>query len=355
MVRVRTLKWWRSSVVAVLISIIGLPGAAHPAPQLEPSVPVWSIISMGEAVASRDTLTIGTVELAMGGPERAADFKFIFEPRDVGVPLVSFLDRQSDPACAPKGTAAPFLALECSYSRQITPGKTVDFDFAHRISRPVYHGTGNKPLIKVTIVTDMGTSSAHVFANRVRPEADFVVTIDGPISGRVGDVVDVKWTVTNVGLDPVWGHDSAIELIAPAGTAWVDVPPEKCGPPVVPGTKYRCGLGIVQPGAANAHKQIWHLTILSESVGQGRIAASMFNATGIVPDDDFVDPTPANNVAVALIDVNTPTTSSPGGGQAGGDLPVTGTSTGLLLAAGAVTVVTGTFVLLISRRRRIEG
>ncbi|MFD0599304.1 hypothetical protein ACFQZ4_49140 [Catellatospora coxensis] len=123
---------------AVLASLLGTavlaaPAAADP---IGPSVPVMGIKSVGDVVATRDTLSVEDVVLDIGflGTQQIR-FRFdLVNGTQQGDPI-NFLADQTDPACQTLGSA-PATTVECAYTRQVVAGQVEQFSFQHRTSRP---------------------------------------------------------------------------------------------------------------------------------------------------------------------------------------------------------------------------
>jgi hypothetical protein len=348
----------RLAFAAMTVWTVTAAGLTTPARAKEqPSVPVIGLVSTGTAVASRDSLAIGPVVVDIGMPAQTTQVTFRFQALEAagGPPLLSFLAEQTDPACHTVGAVTSANVVECAYTRQVDPAVDLDFSFALRTTRPLYHGTGAKPAIRVTINVGTLSIGTTISADRVKPEADFVVAVKHPIRAHVGGIVDIEWTVTNVGLDPVWGHDSDVILTAPTGTRWVGPGLDLCRA-TTPSMVYRCGLGVTEPGAGKAHSRTWQLEILSADVGQGLVSARMFNATNLHPDDDFVDPTPENNTAAINVEIVPAPSSSPAASPspAPGALPTTGSPVVPAIAGGILAVALGLLVRALARRRRVH-
>jgi LPXTG-motif cell wall-anchored protein len=349
-----------SSVLAVLAGSIML---AAPAAALDPSTPVWGVRSLGEAVATRDTLSINDLVLEIGlvGTQ---EIKFTFQLEgccENGTPA-RFLGGQTDTACRTVG-AVPTTTVECVHTRQFPEPRDERFAFSFPISRPAPSGF---PSIKMTITIGSGSSTRYYNAKRVRPEAEFVVTAGAPAQGRVGETVFFEWTLTNVGLDPVWARNGIITLTAPPGTEFTgaeftdEMPDVICFTQGATPTRRTCYFETTEPGAANAHKMKWPLKIVSEQVGEGRVLAEMFNYYSTHIESDFVDPTPANNAVPIRVQV-LPGSASPSPSasasvppppSAGDQLPTTGSRSGLMLGGGVIVLLAGVLLVLMARRRR---
>jgi hypothetical protein len=291
----------RAVLAAVLGTLIlGAPAAAAS------SIPVWSIKSVSEAIATRDTLIIDEVILDIGflGPQEIK-FRFELDGRTCCAwesPAL-FLAGQPDP-CHAVGTA-PTLVVECAYTRTIVEGREESFSFRHKISRP---GASESPYVRITIELAGSSMGIGRTAQRVKPQADLVVGIDGPAPAPVGGIVNFTWSVANVGLDPAYDRSGMLTFVAPSGTEFADSladsPPDDLT--CLAGansTRRQCFFQAINPGKANARKETWRLRILSGQVSDGEFTASLFNATGQHPHYDYEDPTPANNEAAIRITV----------------------------------------------------
>ncbi len=292
------------------------------AKQLDPSVPVWSIESVGAVVATRDTFTINDVVLVLGALG-TQEIKFRFELDESCCETFGtdarFLD-QPDAACDAVG-AVPTRVVECSYTRDVVSGQRERFTFRHRITPPAAFG---QPMAWMTVVNGEISMRQGLMAQRVAPKSDFVIAVEGPGAGRVGDIVEFTWSVTNVGLDAVWDRSGMFTFAAPAGTEFADslanTKPDDmvCQTSAILQTLRNCWFPVVRAGQANARKETWRLKILSSQVGEGKVAAQLQNATGRHPEGDFEDPTPANNVAAIRIRFTT-TVALPGAPMAPAD------------------------------------
>ncbi|MEU8004440.1 LPXTG cell wall anchor domain-containing protein [Catellatospora sp. NPDC049111] len=343
---------------ALLAALMGTAVLATPvaAQQTNPSVPVSGINSVGDVVATRDTLIVDKVVMAIGhvGTQQVT-FRFDLDTTQLGAPA-GFLADQADPACRALGVA-PAATVECTYTREITAGKTEEFSFRHRISPP---GPPGQPQVKMAVTVGEGSPMGVTLrADRVKPESDFVVTTAAPAQGHVGDTVNFEWTLTNVGLDAVWDSPGMIKLTAPAGTEFLPLAqitmPEDfgCISRTASKTSMSCWFNVVHPGAANARRVTWPLKIVSATVGEGSINATLSNPNGQHPENDYEDPTPANNTAAIRVSVlasGETGTASPSP-DTEGQLPTTGSNTGLIIGIGLAAALGGTLLVLITRRR----
>lgn len=128
---------------AVLAALLGTAVLATPvaAEQPNPSVPVSGIGSIGDVIATRDTLIVDKVVVAIGyAGTQQVNFRFDLDTTALGA-SAGFLADQTDTACRTVGVA-PATTVECAYTRQITPGTPEEFSFRHRIAPP---GPPGKP------------------------------------------------------------------------------------------------------------------------------------------------------------------------------------------------------------------
>ncbi|MEV0458285.1 LPXTG cell wall anchor domain-containing protein [Catellatospora methionotrophica] len=333
-------------------AVLATPVAAH---QANPSVPVMGIRSIGDVVATRDTLRVDKVVMEIGfvGTQQIT-FRFDLDTSQVGAPA-GFLADQADPACRTLGTA-PAATVECAYTRQITAGKDEEFTFGHRIAPP---GPPGRPEVEMTVTVGELSQRRTLVANRVKPESDFVVTTGAPAQGHVGETVEFTWTLTNVGPDAVWDYPGMIKLTAPAGTEFPPLAqitkPEGlgCNDRTASKTNLDCWFVVVKPGAANARRVTWPLKIVSATVGEGRVTATLSNMTGQHPEADYEDPTPADNTApirVSVLGTGETGTASPSPGT-DGQLPTTGSKTGLIIGIGLAAALGGALLVFATRRR----
>ncbi|WP_203688477.1 LPXTG cell wall anchor domain-containing protein [Catellatospora coxensis] len=316
------------------------------------------IKSVGDVVATRDTLSVEDVVLDIGflGTQQIR-FRFdLVNGTQQGDPI-NFLADQTDPACQTLGSA-PATTVECAYTRQVVAGQVEQFSFQHRTSRP---GPVGFPSVRMTVSVGELSMGQTLRPARVKPEADLVVTVAGPARGQVGEVAMFEWTLANVGLDPVWESAGLVKLTAPAGTefpplAQIAVPDDlTCNPRSATKTAISCWFLVVEPGAADARRVSWPLKIVSSRVGEGSVVAQLANMTGVQPEGDFADPTPGNNNAVVRVVVapsgqpnpGDSVSPSPGDGQ----LANTGTNTFLVIGIGLVVVLLGAVLVAATRRR----
>ena len=297
-------------VLAALLgsAILGAPAAAAS------SIPVWSIKSVSDVIATRDTLLIDEVVLEIGylGPQEIK-FRFELDGRSCCAwesPAL-FLAGQPDP-CHAVG-AVPTRVVECAYTRNVVEGRDESFSFRHKISRP---GASESPSLRITVELPGSSMSIGRTVQRVKPQADLVVGVDGPAPGPVGGIVNFTWSVANVGLDPVYERSGMITFVAPSGTEFADSladspPDDMTCLAGASSTRRQCFFRVIDPGKANGRKETWRLRILSGQVADGRFTAALYNATGQHPHYDYEDPTPANNEAAIRISV-LPAAHAPG-------------------------------------------
>ncbi|WP_412541850.1 LPXTG cell wall anchor domain-containing protein [Longispora sp. K20-0274] len=332
--------------------------ASVSAPAWAASVPNLSIVSLGEAVVSYSQqssaleLTMGPVTLRNTGAGAAtkAVVRFELDARVSSAYQFAADADLNDPRCkhpaVPTGLGSEFY-LDCEYPVAIAAGGTASLTASHLLA--LRGGAGDAlPTVKVT-VTSSGEDSdtKSVVPTWKKLTADLAVTVDASrLHGNVGDVVDLPWTVTNLGPD-VATDGFALILIAPPGTEWTGAAAATCNPPRVPNTEYRCAShSKVEVGAAHSVTETWQLKIVSSTIGSGTVQVAI---SGNPAEYRRVsDLNPANDIA--RIDPVRPG-ATPTSGAA--PLPVTGSSTTALVAGGAAAVLLGVVLTLLIRRRRV--
>jgi len=174
------------------------------------------------------------------------------------------------------------------------------------------------------------------------------VAIGATVQGAVGDVVDIEVGMRNDGPADLilpgeaWAPSALVTL--PVGVEAVAVG-DRCAP-VVNGSPVWDDRGqpnglvyFCRPAHSPVAGETFHYPFQVEIVGVAGAAGS------IVIDGGVQDPDTDNNTAEITL--------GSGGEGAGGGLPVTGASAGLLAGLGAVLVVAGAVAVVMFRRSRI--
>lgn len=183
------------------------------------------------------------------------------------------------------------------------------------------------------------------FAIWTKPNThDFAVTAE-PVSGSIGDVVEIPYTVINNG--PSDGA-AGWTFKAPTGTVLVRDNGDEDGPwcyfmdedghPVDELPEVNCSTEGEFPAKASGYqgvKEKIKLRIISTPGDDGTLR--------VRPHPENAESNPANDEVELVVTV----------GGSGGGLPITGANTGLVGAAGGGVVAIGTALFLFARRRRI--
>lgn len=213
-------------------------------------------------------------------------------------------------------------------------------------------GDGNESFANVLF--DVGTNPADLAAEGAE------------IAGDVGDAVTVGIGVTNHGpadippLSPGEGssefENQAITRVTfPDGVTVLEIlPPEgdlqftsSCVPVVdgvpdeqrrneVDGLSYECRVSETALGVEETWRFPFRVEITGSEAATGEVEVS----------EGANDPDPSNNV--------TTVTLTPGADGGGGQLPVTGSATGVMAGAGGIALVVGVGLYLLARRRQIR-
>ncbi|MBF9133201.1 hypothetical protein I0C86_30190 [Plantactinospora sp. S1510] len=174
---------------------------------------------------------------------------------------------------------------------------------------------------------------------------DFAVTTT-PVSGAIGETVEVPYTVVNNGPSDGSGGWT---FVAPSGTVLVrgedgDGPwcyfQDGGGHPVDELPTVNCSTESEWPATASGYggvKTTIKLRIISTPGDDGTLT--------VRPGSGPTEVNPDNNVAKLVINV--------GSGGGGGGLPVTGAKAGVVVGIGAGVLALGAVLFLVARRRRI--
>ncbi|WP_426503024.1 LPXTG cell wall anchor domain-containing protein [Dactylosporangium sp. McL0621] len=271
-------------------------------------------------------------------------------------------------------------AVDCTYHMTIAPGATAGIAI-HALVDPTSSSLHSPPPPLVKIVAgddpDTGDSLTTAPVDRIKQLSDFAATIVAQPRGRVGDIVDVAWAVTNNGPRAAPGY--GLDLVAPSGTEWVGDAAANCGPP--PRTVYRCKAPAL--GAGQTYSETWQLRIVSANVataGKIQVFTDWYGLGNDMIDPYFstLDEDHSNNTAAVNVTLDTSPrpsasvkpsashSSGPGGGLtpadpsagasttpgAAGPLPKTGSDITVYAIVGFAAVAAGAFLLVAVRSRR---
>jgi LPXTG-motif cell wall-anchored protein len=345
------------------------------------TTPSVSIVSAGNPVAVGQDLSIDKVVVRNNGTTSVteADVQFDLVPVSRSdFPPFDFGQSQTDPSCQFPPSTLPSYTQACHYPVQIAPGATADFAVKLRLSPSSASAASAPMLLRITVGSGADADSTTVGPiDRVKRQADISVRVAGPLKGRVGDTVDVTWTVTNKGPDAL--PDVQFIFTAPTGTEWTGAAAHQCDPPAIPNTKYYCvSDGTVAVGGEIS--ETWQLKIDSAAVGTGQILVTSDLNAGQPPDPylEIIDPNPADNTVDLTVEVDTstsgPTTSpsatpTPTPVATGGvlspapvsasptpvtpvALPKTGMDSALIAAIAGIALATGVLLVFVAGRRR---
>lgn len=194
-----------------------------------------------------------------------------------------------------------------------------------------------------------------VFSFWTKPNMfDFTVTAE-PVSGSIGDIVEIPYTVVNNG--PSDGG-AGWTFKAPTGTVLVadedhNSPPwcyffDKDGNPVEELPEVTCSTESEWPAAASGYtgvKETMKLRIVSTPGDDGTLR--------VRPYPESAESNPANDEVKLVVTVGGSGDGGGGGSGGGGGLPVTGANTALLGGIGGGIVVIGAALIHLARWRRI--
>lgn len=316
----------------------------------EPAGAPLSIVSVGAPVQTKYELSLGNVAVRNNGAAPVYVVNLRFELVPVGgaaLPIawtkIFHLDKCNLPV-----SGVPTPALNCEYVVEVGAGKTVDIPVLLYVDPTSASTTAPAPKVKVTVGDpSTGDSVTTAPVDRHKVAVDLALTVDGPLTGRVGDIVDVRWRVVNNGPDAVGAY--SMEFAAPGGTEWTGAAASSCDP--VPRVVYRC----VGTGPSSG---TWQLRIVSADVTPGSIHV-FFDWTGGKPADpyfDWVDPDDTNNTVALTIKIDTsprPSASaSPSASPVAEPLPATGSDSMPYAFVGAGALIAGIVLLVVARRRR---
>ncbi|WP_433087555.1 LPXTG cell wall anchor domain-containing protein [Dactylosporangium sp. CA-052675] len=367
-------------MVVLGVASLGLAAPASAAPQ-EQSTPVLGLVSWGSnAVAESGVLTIGPVQLTITGEARTVPFTVHLELDDRGAQQPFLFLNDGDAACHRPSGSTSGLVLDCQYAVPVdghggvsnvtlAPHLTITAITAASMN---YTGGGS---VKLTVAGDVGGTLIGIRPVDLHRHAHLTAAVPGTISGHVGDVVDVPWTVTNTGPDELPGSKGQLTLTAPAGTEWTGPAAARCDPPVVPKSKYVCLAGVVLPPGSSL-SETWQLKIVSNVVGTGHITAQITNPIPELPNLVITDPNEGQGSGAAIevtVLSGPPATSTPTPAPSGSSreplspappahastsaatnaaLPTTGTNLVAVVLAGLLAMIVGGILLVAARKRR---
>jgi LPXTG-motif cell wall-anchored protein len=358
------------------------------------SVPVLEVIDWGgHAVAENGVLTIAPVHLRIDGVARTVPFTVHIElSEELGPQPFRFLNNGDDACHRPSGTTSG-LVLDCQYPLPVDDHG--DVTLAPRLTiTPITASLGSTigGSVKLSITPDGGGTAVGIRPIDLHRHVHLTASAPDSVSGHVGDIVDVPWTVTSTGPDELPSAGALFTFTAPPGTEWTGRAAAQCDPPVVPKTKYVCtNATVLLPGSSFG--DTWQLKIISDVVGTGHITAQLASNAGLPPDQAITDPAEGRgsdaeiNVKVLpgppVSDTPTPATSSPAtrptpatsGPATSGPatsspateplkpaqpapstrvaaLPTTGGNSALIATVGLLTLIAGGILLAATRRRR---
>ncbi|MGY0236614.1 hypothetical protein [Longispora urticae] len=288
---------------------VGLSAPAHAAPA--PAAPVFSAAMPGPPIAEDGIMTVGEVRVSLTEtPSRTAVFHLVFEfaPSNME-PAFQFADNGA--TCRVPEGGVPGTTLDCAYTVHLDDHDAGTFAPRIRITPLRDLPTMGGPLLWVKIAPE-GMEDNYVRGGGMvglRHRAHLTVAV-APVTGQIGDVVDVPWTVTNVGPDELPGVRADLTLTAPSGTEWTGAAAAQCDPPVIPKVKYHChgSPGTLVPGGTMS--ETWQLRITSATVGTGRVTVALTDSSGEQIDVRFTDPTPGLDSTADI--VVTPPPARPG-------------------------------------------
>ncbi|MFI6762361.1 peptidase [Micromonospora sp. NPDC050417] len=182
---------------------------------------------------------------------------------------------------------------------------------------------------------------------------DFAVTTE-PVTGSVGDIVEIPYTVVNNG--PSDGA-AGWEVIAPSGTLLLRS--EWCygrdasGDLLDESTTQLCGIESAFPATASGFSGISSKLRIKITSTPGSNGTITVNSYGPSPESK-----PENNVAKIVFGTsgNGDTgddDSDEGGAGADSGLPITGVQAGLIGGIGGAVLIAGATLFLLARRRRL--
>ncbi|GAA4570131.1 hypothetical protein GCM10023176_28070 [Micromonospora coerulea] len=318
-----------------------------------------SIVSLGNPVAVREDLTVDKIKVRNNSARAITrlDVRFELALARGEFPPVVVSQIQTDPACV-RDQLGRGDGVVCHYPVQIAPGATAELVAKLRLDPTTASSTGPAPSLKVTVGTGAtGDSRTTGPITRVQRRADLTVKLaDTHLKGRVGDTVDVRWTITNGGPDTIAATALEITLVAPPGTEWTGDAAARCVPPRIPKTKYACTSDEpLQPGPAHALTETWQLKIVSPPAGDGEIRfTANRNAGSPDPYLDTTDPNPADNVVAIRIQVDDTDPNGAADALVSGvynGATMTGTGMALIVAGGFGALALCTLLVVRARRR----
>ena len=207
--------------------------------------------------------------------------------------------------------------------------------------KPVRRAAALDGLAEENDANNLAEFSVFTKANKL----DLAVTTQ-PVTGAVGDTVELSFTLVNNG--PSDGSGPSVLITAPAGT--VLLPSEFCHTPggdegqqQPESPQLRCNYERLFPsGLAGLNK----LTVTAKLKVKSTPGAG---GTVVVRNSGpSTESNPGNNTAPITFAATDDT-----GGTGGGSLPITGTSITLVAGVGGAVIVAGAVLMVLARRRRV--
>jgi hypothetical protein len=316
-------------LVAMAMFVPAVPAAAADTAPL-------TIASTATPTAVNQDLTIDTLKVTNNttAAVTAVDVRFDLVRASQADPWpFDFGSFQTDAAC-PMPPTSPAYELACHYTVQIAAGATVGVAVKLEVDPTTDSATAPTPELQITVGTGTATDTTTVPIDRVKRVADLGARVTGQLHGRVGDIVNLQWIVSNKGPDSVGAV--GLILIAPPGTEWTGATAAECNPAVIPKTKYECiSASTLAPG--HTVSETWQLKIDSATVGTGQFTA-VYDLRAGSPDPyvDITDPNMADNTVNFTVSVDTTTPGRVGNPSPGAVTP-TPTATAAIATAEPTT------------------
>ncbi len=348
-----------AAAAALGVAVLGLAPPASAAPG-DGSVPVWGVTDWGtNAVAENGVLTVGPIHLNMSDGGHSLRFSVHLE---LGNPAnyqqFQFVNNGED-ACRQSSNGTPGSALDCEYLLPVDAHGDATLQARRLAITPITAAsmaTTGGGSVKI-VITPEGWATAVGYEQVVlHRHVHMTASIPTSLSGHVGDVVDVPWTITNTGPDDLPAYRARFRLTAPSGTEWTGPAAARCDPPVVPKSIYECRTDTaLEPG--HSITETWQLKIVSGAVGTGHLTARLEDNAGLPPDQMITDPAGGQGNADAAITVKvlpgTPSAGAPSPTPvANRALPITGTRTLAVAGVGLAVLLLGVGLVVVQRRRR---
>jgi LPXTG-motif cell wall-anchored protein len=272
-------------------------------------------------------------------------------------------------AAFPYAVGADAYAPGAAYGENavLTPAEFEDFTAYLRTSGGSVGAPGTEGKLTLSEVRAVAARKVQVDTDPSNNWGSLELTVTGKnradlaavgdtLTGAAGDVVTATVGLINKGpatLDAtrMGGPVTRVDVVIPDGTTATDVP-ESCAPMKgdeidwehggkAGAAKYRCFTGsFIAAGATETLDLKLRIDkVIANASGTVTINGKC-ECEGISGDLD-----PANDVAYLVVNET---------GGTGGGLPVTGASTGLIVAAGGVLLAAGAVGFVLTRRRRVR-